>query len=170
AKASPDAPALDMPPPPPRSVEPMEAEPPATPPTEEPVRHAPTPSGSSGRRTTPTSAPRPDAAKPEPPKPEPAAEPAKAPDETSKPPTTLQITPAGSEGGVERSIRTILRRATGDLSRVDYQKLNADARTQYDTAKRFVTQAEDALRAKNLVLAKSVADKAAGLAAQLASR
>ena len=48
--------------------------------------------------------------------------------------------------------------------------LNADAQTQYDTAKRFIRQAEDALRAKNLVFAKNLADKAAALAAQLAGR
>jgi protein-disulfide isomerase-like protein with CxxC motif len=45
--------------------------------------------------------------------------------------------------------------------------LNADAKIQYDTAKRFIRQADDALRAKNLVFAKEVAAKAAALAAQL---
>ena len=63
-----------------------------------------------------------------------------------------------------------LTRANNDLSRVDYRALNNDARTQYDTAKRFVQQADRALREKNLVFAKSVADKAAALAAQLAGR
>jgi len=53
---------------------------------------------------------------------------------------------------------------------VDYRALNADARTQYDTAKRFVTQADDAIRTKNLVYAKSIAEKAATIAAQLAGR
>jgi hypothetical protein len=42
----------------------------------------------------------------------------------------------------------VLTRATTDLNRIDYRALNADARTQYDTAKRFVTQAQEALRAK----------------------
>ena len=45
-----------------------------------------------------------------------------------------------------------------------------DEVAEADTAKRFVTTAEDALRTKNLVLARSVADKAATLAAQLAGK
>ena len=57
-----------------------------------------------------------------------------------------------------------------DLSRIDYRLLNADAKTQYDTAKRFIRQADDAMRAKNLVFAKSLADKAAALAAQLGGK
>ena len=48
--------------------------------------------------------------------------------------------------------------------------MNADARTQYDTAKRWVRQADEAIRAKNLVFAKSIAEKAATIAAQLAGR
>ena len=71
---------------------------------------------------------------------------------------------------MERGIRSALQRATADLNRIDYRTLNADARTQYDTAKRFVRQAGDAMRTKNLVFAKNLADKAATLAAQLAGR
>ena len=71
---------------------------------------------------------------------------------------------------MERTIRTVLARATADLSRINYRTLNADARMQYDTAKRFVNQAQEAVRAKNLVFAKNLADKAALLAAQLAGR
>jgi hypothetical protein len=71
---------------------------------------------------------------------------------------------------MERSIRATLTKASGDLSRVDYRGLNIDARTQYDTAKRFIQQADEAVRAKNLVFAKNLADKAATLAAQLGSR
>jgi hypothetical protein len=71
---------------------------------------------------------------------------------------------------VERGIRASLTRATADLNRIDYRVLNADARTQYDTAKRFVRQANEAMRSKNLLFAKSLADKAAALAAQLAGR
>ena len=71
---------------------------------------------------------------------------------------------------IERSIRASLQRASADLNRVDYRALNADARTQYDTAKRWVRQADEAIRAKNLVFAKSIAEKAATIAAQLAGR
>ena len=80
---------------------------------------------------------------------------------------TLQTTPAAEQGEVERAIRATMTRAGGDLNRIDYRALNADARTQYDTAKRFIQQAEDAIRMKNLPFAKNLADKAAVLAAQL---
>ena len=63
-----------------------------------------------------------------------------------------------------------MARAATDLNRIDYRVLNADARTQYDTAKRFIRQADDAIRSKNLVFAKSLADKAAVLAVQLGGR
>jgi hypothetical protein len=67
-------------------------------------------------------------------------------------------------------VRILIAQAMNDLNRVDYQALNAGARNQYDTAKRFATQAEEALRARNLVFANNLADKAAALAAQLLGR
>jgi hypothetical protein len=170
AKAGADALALDMPPPPPRTVETIETEPlpPASLP-DEPARHVPPP-------TTRRAPPRADANRPEPARtdpPPPVTPPADAPKpavEPPKAPATLQTTPAEVEGKEEQQIRGLLGRASSDLSRIDYRRLNADARTQYDTAKRFVTQAEDALRKKNLIVARSLADKAAALAAQLAGK
>ena len=171
AKPAPDTPPLEVPPPPSRIVAPVDTEPPQPVPlVEEPVRHQPP-----RQRQTPVPA-RPEPPKPEPPKPDAVqppgapAEPPKPADEAPKPPpTTLQTTPPGSEGEVERNIRVMLDHATTDLNRVDYRRLNADARTQYDTAKGFVRQAGDALKAKNLVFAQTVAKKAAELAAQLAT-
>jgi len=64
----------------------------------------------------------------------------------------------------------MLNQATMALDRIDYRKLNPDAQTQYNTAKRFAIQAQDAIRARNLVFARTLADKAASLAAQLAGR
>jgi hypothetical protein len=81
----------------------------------------------------------------------------------------LQTTPAQQEGEVERRIRALIIQALTDLNRIDYSSLNADARTQYDSAKRFAGQAEEALRAKNLLFANNLADKAATLATQLAA-
>jgi outer membrane biosynthesis protein TonB len=167
AKVTPDAP-LDVPAAPPRDIEAAESEPlPPVPLVQEPARNAPP-------RTRPPATrepPKPETPKPEPPKPEtPPVEPPKPVEEPPKPPTTLQTTPPTAEGEVERAIRAAITRANADLSRVDYRALNADARTQYDTAKRFILQADDAMHAKNLVFAKTVADKAATLAAQLASR
>jgi hypothetical protein len=164
AKVPTDLPPLAVPPPPPRLVEPADnAAPEPMPLPEEPARHAP-PAG-----TAPPRREGPRAEKSEPPKPEPPAEPAKPPDDAT-PPTILQTTPTVAEGEVERSIRAVLNRASGDLSHIDYRTLNADARTQYDTAKRFIAQSEKALDSKNLVFAKNLADKAAALAAQLSSK
>ena len=85
-------------------------------------------------------------------------------------PRTLQTAPAQREAEVERLVRGLIARAISDLGRVNYQGLSADARNQYDTARRFASQAEDALRARNLVFANNLADKAAALASQLLAR
>jgi len=103
--------------------------------------------------------------------PEPATE-AEAPkiEDPPKPPTTLQTTPAEAQEEVERNIRSTLARAQSDLNRIDYTRLNRDARTQYDTAKSFIRDADLAVKSKNLVYAKSLADKAATLAVQLSGK
>jgi hypothetical protein len=168
ANVTPDAP-LAVPPPPPRDVEPTESESPQPVPLpQEPARNTP----ARPRPTPPREQPRTEAPRPEPARPEtPPAEPPKPIEEPlTAPSTTLQTTSPTAEGELERGVRAAIQKATGDLSRIDYRALNEDARTQYDTAKRFIRQAEDAIRAKNLVFAKSVADKAVVLAAQLGGR
>jgi outer membrane biosynthesis protein TonB len=166
AKATLEMPPLEMPAPPPRDVQPIEVEaPPPLPLVPEPARNPP------ARLRPPAPAARPEPPKPEPPKSEPPpAESPKPAEEPPKPLTTLQTTPATAEGEVERVIRASIQRANTDLNRIDYRALNTDARTQYDSAKRFVQQADEAIRTKNLVLAKTVAEKAATIAAQLAGR
>jgi hypothetical protein len=67
-------------------------------------------------------------------------------------------------------VRDTLARAARDLSRVDYGRLSADARAQYDQSKRFTQQAEQALKDRNFVFAATLADKAATLAAGLTGR
>jgi len=170
ARSTPESPPLDMPAPPPRVVELPDAE---TPPPvllpEEPAHHP-----SAGQRRTTPPPPKPtEPPKPEPPKtdqPPPQAGDPKPPEDPPKPATTLQTIPAGAEVEVERVIRQQLTRAGSDLNRVDYRALNTEARTQYDTAKGLIRQADDALKMKNLVFARSLADKAAALAAQLAGK
>jgi hypothetical protein len=165
AKTVGDAPPLEMPSPPPRVVEVVEATPLPQPfPLVEEPAHQPV--------LPPPRAEAPPPPRPEPPRPEPPAavvEPPKVADE-AKPPKTLQMTRAGAERDVERAIRGAIARATADLKRVNTHALNADARTQYETAKRFIEQAEDALKKRNLVVAQGLADKAQSLAAQLAPR
>ena len=167
AKAIPESPPLDMPVSPPREVAPNDTETPQPVPLpEEPARNPPARLRPAPVREQPRTEPKP----PEPPKPEPAPVEPPKPEEPPKPPTLLQTTPATAEGEVERQIRATLTRATSDLNRVDAARLTVDARTQYDTAKSFIRQADAAVRAKNLVFAKNLADKAAVLAAQLAPK
>jgi hypothetical protein len=162
----PDA-ALDVPAPPDRDIKPAEVEAPPPPQPPEPAPESP-------RAQPPRPRPAPAREQPRPaePKPEPAStEPAKPAEEAPKPPpSTLQTTPATAEGELERGVRATLTRAQNELNRIDYRVLNADAKLQYDTAKRFVRQADDAVKAKNLVFAKNLADKAATIADQLAGR
>ena len=153
---------LAVPDPPPRVVEVREPEEaPIVPLPDEPAHVTPT----MPRRTPP---PRVDS-RPADPRPE-TPEPRPADEAVRTPPPTLQTTPTQQESEAERRIRLLLAQATADLNRINVQGLNADARQQFDTARRFVAQAEDAIRARNLVFATNLADKAAALAAQLAGR
>jgi outer membrane biosynthesis protein TonB len=168
AKVVPELPPLDVPAPPPRHVEAAEVEPPPPPPPPEdpapppPTRPRPAPAVQQQR-------PEP---KPEPPRVEVPAPTELKPAEESRttPPGTLQTQPVGREAQLEKKINDMLSRAGTNLNRVDYGGLNADARTQYDQAKRFISQAQEALHAKNLVFAENLADKANTLAAQLSGR
>ena len=154
ARTEVELPALDPPPPPPRVI--------ATYPPE--VKPDPAPPVSTETPSTPRPAerpPRPETAKPEPPKPDTPPPPAPRP--------SLTITPTpGTEAQTENAIRTLLSKASRDLTRVNPASLGADQRAQYDTARRFLQQAEEALKSKNLVYAGTLADKASALAAVFA--
>jgi outer membrane biosynthesis protein TonB len=102
-------------------------------------------------------------------KPEPTATPEPAETVTRQPaPPSLTMTPSsGSESQTVAAIRDLLGSATRDLSRVNSASLSGDRRAQYDTARRFIQQAEEALKARNVVFAGKLADKAATMAAVL---
>ena len=171
ANNPPEVAPLEVPAPPPRVVDSPDTEAPL--PVllpEEPARH---PNAGQRRATPPpkTEPAKSDSTKQDQTATPPTTEPPKPPEEPPRPPSaTLQTIPAGDEPELERSIRSQLTRAGTDLNRVDYRALSAEGRTQYDGAKGLMRQAEDALRAKNLVFAKTIADKAAALAAQLAGK
>jgi len=158
-------PPLNMPAPPPRIV-PIESQPIVAAPTVDDVPSrapepiAPTPA--------PTPPPRADRSEPVPPaRTEAPSEPgvvAPAPDPAPAPPA-LQTTANPTEA--EQRTRVALENAKRDLGRIDLRRLNTDARSQYEIARRFVQQAEDALKARNPVFAEQLADKAATLAALL---
>ena len=159
ASAPPVMPELVPPPPPPRVVERFPDEPvPTIAPS--PVENA--------LLVPPERPPVRPPSKPEPPtKPEPEpvpVEPERPP--PSQPALTLRPAP-GVAAKTEASIRTLLDTAQRDLNRVNYAALNADGQAQFLTARRFKEQAEDALKAGNLLFASKLADKAATMAAIL---
>jgi len=169
AKAQASAPAgppLDVPAPPERVLAPVEE--PVTASAPEPESPPPAPVA-----TTPRTPPRPPARRADPERPETppaaAATPPAAPP-AAEPPRELRPNSPSGDAAAERDARDKLGRAARDLSRVDYGKLNADAKSQYDQSKRFAEQAQQALKDRNFVFASTLADKAAALAAGLAPR
>lgn len=60
-----------------------------------------------------------------------------------------------------------MARAQGTLNTVNYQSLSNPERQQYDTARRFLAQADNALKIRNFVFARNLAGKAETLARQL---
>lgn len=157
AQVEPEMPALAPPPPPPRVVAVYEPElepiPAAEPEPTEEATQVPRP------RPNRPAQNRPDT-RPEPARTEPAPRPSPPPALTLKPPT-------GSEAKTEASIRDLLDRVSRDLGRVNYAALDRDGRAQYDTARGFRQQAEEALKNKNYVFAGKLADKAATMATVL---
>ncbi len=149
-----ELPLLEPPPPPPRVVA-AYAEP-------EPVPVAP-----SVEATTPAKPPaRPSRAEQ---RPEPIAspEPVGATARPAPAPSLTLIPTPGSESQTVSAIRDLMGRAARDLSRVNTNALNADGRSQFETARRFLEQAEEALKIPNIVFAGRLADKAATMAAIL---
>lgn len=162
AKTVPDVP-LDMPAPPPRVVEvSVPTSPLIVPLPEEPIRNTPPRPAPPQRTEVRPPEQKPDVVPVDQPRSEDVAKSGVTP--------TLQTAPAQQETEAERKIRALLGQATTDLNRINVQSLNTDARLQFETARRFVRQAEDALRGKNLVFANNLANKAGALAAQLSGR
>ena len=98
-------------------------------------------------------------------------------DELQGPPVAAPAAPApapalalqmpGASAKADQSVRALLAQAARDLGRVDYQALDTDGRAQYETARRFMQQADDALKARNVMFAGKLADKAATMASVL---
>ena len=150
-----EMPVLDPPPAPPRVVAsyPVEAE--TAPPVAAVVETA--------APARPVRTQRPDRPEPSLSTPEPVQETARG---TSTPSLTLTPSP-GTEAQTAAAIRDLMARAARDLARVNQASLKADGRTQFETARRFLQQAEEALKLRNIVFAGKLADKAATMAAVL---
>jgi len=97
--------------------------------------------------------------------------PASQPAATTPPPApdspVVRAAPAAAAGD-DAKARILIARATNDLEkRVDYQRLSDEGKAQYNQSKRFRDEAEQALKERNFLLAVTLADKAATLAAEL---
>ena len=162
AASAPDGPPLEVPAPPARVLAPVE-EPliAVAPPPELPAAAAP-----------PRTPPRPPVRRVEP---QPPAEPVPAaatpPVEVPvEPPRELRPASPARDAAADKQVRDTLALAARDLGGVNYGRLSANAKAQYEQSKRFTQQAEQALKDRNFVFAATLADKAATLAAGLAGR
>src|SRR5688572_25011691 len=146
-----DHPALFVPPAPPRTIEPL----PVEPPTIEPVADLPNTTPAAPPRPRPQREPnnKPGASdpKPESKPPETPTDPAAAGQPAAQPVPPLR-TPGDPDGPeMTRQISGTIERANKMLGSVNIQTLNGDRRANYDNAKSFIKQAEDALKVNNLI-------------------
>jgi len=81
-------------------------------------------------------------------------------------PPPPELRPAGSVGRTPSAaqVRESLGRTKQKLDLMDRRRLNAGRQADYDSARRFLAQAESAVAANNLLLAQSSAEKAETLA------
>ena len=162
AETVPDGPPLAMTAPPPRVLAPVEQPLVARPGR---ARGAGGARSAGANASTPAQDSRHPPAEPEVrPEPEPVAA---VPAPPLDPGRELRAAPSTADAAAERQVRDLLFRAARSLGRVDYRRLSADGRSQYEQSKRFSDQAEDALRDRNFPFAATLADKAYTLANQL---
>jgi outer membrane biosynthesis protein TonB len=165
-----DRPALVVPPPPPRVIEPA-PEPLPEPVSDIPPAPSPTPPSHTGRArdTTPKTPETKVDPKAEAPKPvEPIIEPVAPPPQ--QPPPQLRTPETADSSGAAKVIRATIDRARLLLNSVDYGPLNKERKKAYNDAKLFLQEAEDGLKQGNVVFAQGVATKAETLARELASK
>jgi hypothetical protein len=164
AKAPVESVALEVPSAPPRVIEPVTLEVPqpaqadtTTAPAPPPAVTKPKPSS----RDSPRAEPKPETVKPdvvEPEVPPPA-------------PVAPLRTGAQSNGPeVEKQIRESLTRNKTLLDSFDARNWSEDRKTALETAKDSIVQADQALKAGNVVLARNLADRAENIAKQLVGR
>jgi hypothetical protein len=162
-----DRPALEVPPVPPRVIEPMPQRESSQP---EPVADLPPERATAPK---PKAQPPRDPAKPET-KPETTPPPVEPPAQVVTPPTQPAVPPlrTGTTDTAEatRQVRQVLDRARGLLERTDFQKLPDALKSLYRNAQLLMKESEDALKAANVDLARKLADKADTIAKELQGR
>jgi hypothetical protein len=92
--------------------------------------------------------------------------PAVAPVETPRTSPIPELRPAGATGRTPPlgQVRDSIVRAKQKLDGIDRRRLNPGQRADYDSAHRFLAQAESAMKTNNLLLAESSIEKAETLA------
>ena len=173
AKAPADRPALNVPPPPPRVLEPpaeLDPEPVGelpSPPTTTPAASRPNRQRESKNNTAaeakPDVKPEPKPAEVTPPPPEPAAPPA-------APPAQLRTPQTADPSGAAKTVQATIDRARASLNTINYNIQSDERKKAYNDVKRFINQAEDAMKQGNYVFGQAVAAKAETLARELAGK
>jgi outer membrane biosynthesis protein TonB len=166
AKSPAERPTLEVPPVPPRLVEatvpevapPEPVDPPATQAAPRPPRPQPQ------ARETPKPEP-----KPEPP---PAEPPPLAAAPSPAVPTLPQLRTPGTPEGAEASrlVRDLVDRTRKTLGSIDYQRLTAARRAEYDNATLSIKDSESALKSGRFDIALNLAEKAERIAKELQKR
>lgn len=164
-----ERPALDVPPAPPRIIEPA---PPPEVARPEPVPDLPPerpdpPPAKTPRPATPAGAAARETQKPEA-KPEAPSNDTTVAQVPPAPAVPLLRTPAtANTAAAERQIVETLERAQKGLDNVDYLRLTQPRQKFYNEAKEFITESEAHLKASNLEVAKELAEKAEKYATML---
>jgi hypothetical protein len=91
------------------------------------------------------------------------------PQPPAQPPAQLR-TPQSADVNASRAVQATIDRANTLLNGVDYRLLNNERKKAYDDAKRFIIEADAAVKQGNLVFAQGVANKAETLARELAGK
>jgi hypothetical protein len=165
--AAPEPPAaLEVPVPPPRVLAPVPPPEVVPSPAEEPPAEPPRPARPRPARPTAPPETKTDTGKVEGPPPE-GTTPVEKP---SEPAPALRTPQTVNDTAAERRITDVLTRTRRSLGDVARAQLSADAQAQFDTARRFIDQASDALKVRNYMFAAYLADKAEALAKGLAGR
>jgi hypothetical protein len=86
------------------------------------------------------------------------------------PPPLLRTRDTANDAEAIKKVQEILRRAQQNLAKVNLRNLTVNGRAQAEDARRFITQAGEALKKSQLVMALSLADKAEQLSTSLANR
>ena len=169
-----ERPPLDVPPVPPRVVEPAPApdlgglEPIAELPPEKPAVPAAKPRP--GNRETAANRDAQKTEKPVDPVPPPVEAAAAVPSQPAPPPPFIRTPATADAAAAERQIRATIAKAQNTLKNVNFQGLTKELQKAYNDAKDFIERAEAAIKASNFELAKGLASNAEKLASELPGR